>query len=91
MQLLKHQYTAHSALSNKIINKMFSFFIWGLRSVKVISFILSRVNRKCISVLLRLNADKIIPKKMLNSDVLAVTHEINKTQPLALNVSSIYE
>ena len=40
--------TAHSALLNKIINKTFLFFFlfWVLRSVKIISFILSRVNRK---------------------------------------------
>ena len=41
-------------------------------------------------MLLRLNADKIIRKKILNSDFSAVMHEINKTQPLALNLSSIY-
>ena len=38
--------TTHSALSNKIINKTFLFFYLVFIWVKIISLILSRVNRK---------------------------------------------
>ena len=50
LESLNHSFnakcTAQSTLSNKIINKTSSCYIWVLRPEKIISLILSRVSRK---------------------------------------------
>ena len=50
LESLNHSFnakcTAQSTLSNKIINKTSSCYVWVLRPEKIISLILSRVNGK---------------------------------------------
>ena len=70
---------AHSALKNKIINKNISELLRNGNDIRNISFLF-----------VSFNAGKIIPKKILNPDYWAVMHEITKTQPLVLNLSTIY-